>query len=122
MARTVVAYSPLVPNSSLSNPAGTAVDQANGMTIAKAKPELTVLRVANTDGAPHNVIVRAGVNPPDIAASLGDLTVSVPATTGVVFLGPFESGRFVQKDGSLSIDFAASFAGTITAFSIPRNT
>lgn len=122
MARTVLPYSNLVANSHLTDPAGTTIDQANGMYIAASRPELTLLRVANTNGSPRVVTVKAGSSPPAGAAGQGDLTQSVPATTGVEWLGPFESGRFLQSDGTIQIDFAASFAGTITAFKVPRNT
>ena len=122
MARTALPYSTLVANSNLAQPAGTTIDQANGMVIAAAKPELTVLRVANTNGTDRVVTIKAGDYPPALAAGQGDLAVTVAATTGVQFIGPFESGRFLQADGTLEIDFAASFAGTITALKVPRGT
>lgn len=122
MARTALPYSNLVANSNLAQPAGTTIDQANGMVIAAARPELTILRVANTNGTDRVVTVKAGDNPPALAAGQGDLAVTVVATTGVQFIGPFESGRFIQADGTMEIDFAASFAGTITALKVPRGT
>ncbi|MEU7831383.1 MULTISPECIES: hypothetical protein [unclassified Nonomuraea] len=122
MARTALPYSNLVANSNLSQPAGTTIDQANGMVIAAARPELTILRVANTNGTDRVVTIKAGDNPPALAAGQGDLAVTVAATTGVQFIGPFESGRFIQADGTMEIDFAASFAGTITALKVPRGT
>jgi hypothetical protein len=122
LARTVVPYSNLVANSNLTDPAGTTIDQANGMYIAATRPELTLLRVANTNGSNRVVTIKAGTNPPALAAGQGDLAVTVAATTGVQWIGPFESGRFIQSDGTINIDFAASFAGTITAFKVPRGT
>lgn len=131
MARTVVPYSNWVPNGSLTDPAGTATNAGagNGHILpaavaagsAKSVPELTLLRVvAGSTGG--NVTVKAGVNPPDMAASLGDLVTAVP-NSGTVWIGPFESGRFIQKDGTMLVDVAAGFvAGTITAFRVPRNT
>lgn len=120
MARTAVAYSPLVSNSSIADPAGTALDATNDHAVLKADPERTVLRVTNTSGSARTVTVKAGAYPPAIAASIGDLTVSVPASTGVRFIGPFESGRFAQFDGSLAVDIETGHTGTITAFRIPR--
>ncbi|MFD9905627.1 hypothetical protein [Streptomyces sp. NPDC059063] len=122
MARTAVPYSNLVPNGNLAQPAGTALDATNDHVINSAVPELTVLRVTNTDGSPHTVTVKAGDNPPALAAGQGDLTVSVAATTGVQLIGPFESGRFLQANGTMEIDIEASHAGTITALRVPRNT
>ncbi|MEU9606158.1 hypothetical protein [Streptomyces sp. NPDC048057] len=129
MARTPVAYSNLVPNSNLADPAGTALNPGtnNGHVIpaagpnGKALPELTVLRV--TAGATGgNVTVKAGTYPPAIASGQGDLVVAV-ANAGTQWIGPFESGRFLQNDGTMLIDVASAVVpGTITAFRVPRNT
>jgi hypothetical protein len=131
MARTVVAYSNLVPNGNLPDPAGTATNAGvgNGHVLpavaaagsAKSVPELTLLRV--TAGATGGVVtVKAGTNPPSLAAGQGDLAVTV-ANSGTQFIGPFESGRFIQPDGTMLVDIATGFvAGTITAFRFPRNT
>lgn len=120
MARTAVSYSNLVPNSSLADPAGTAVTAGagNGGQVANAFPELTLLRVVNGATA-GSVTVLAGANPPALAAGQGTLTVAV-GSSAVVWVGPVESGRFVQADGSLI--FETTQAMTVTAFKIPRNT
>lgn len=129
MARTAVAYSNLLPNADIADPAGTATNAGagNGHVIpaagpnAKAVPELTLLRiVAGATGG--NVTIKAGGNPPAWAAGQGDLVVAV-ANSATRWIGPFESGRFLQADGSMLVDIATGFvAGTITAFKIPRNT
>ncbi|MEU0309777.1 hypothetical protein [Streptomyces cyaneofuscatus] len=123
MARTNVPYSSLLPNSDVADPAGTATNAGvgNGHVIAKAHPELTLLRVvAGSTGG--NVTIKAGANPPAIAAGQGDLVIAV-ANNATRWIGPLESGRFIQADGSLLVDIAVGFvAGTITAFKIPRNT
>lgn len=122
MARTAVAYSTLVANNKLTDPAGTSLDATNDHVINAAKPERTLLRVTNTHGSDHDVTIKAGDNPPAFGAGLGDLVVTVAATSGVQWIGPFESGRFLQDDGTLQVDIAASHAGTITAFLIPKST
>lgn len=121
MATTQVPYSNLVANSSLAQPAGTTlvVAPTNNLQISDAVPEYTLLRVANT-GAEQDITIKAGDNPPALAAGQGDLVVTVPATTGVRFIGPFESGRFIQSDGSMLIE-AETVDGTITALRIPRS-
>ena len=119
MARTAVPASNFVGNGSLADPAGTAVDPTNGHTVAAAKFDRLVLRVNNTSASARVVTVKAGAYPPAIAAGQGDLAVSVPATS-VVFIGPFESGRFAQVDGSLSVDLASGITGTVTAFVLPK--
>lgn len=126
MPRTSVAYRALVPNSSLNGATGpTTVDATlvtNGVVVEDAVPELTVIRVTHTDAAAHDMIVRAGTMPLAIASGQGDLTVEVAATSGVRYFGPFESGRFLQNDGSLYIDFETGFAGSIDVLRVPRNT
>jgi hypothetical protein len=128
MARTAVPYSNLVPNSNLADPTGTAVTSGagNGAQIPdvspnrrQSVPELTLLRVTNGTAGSGTATVKAGSNPPALAAGQGDLPITVGATT-TLWIGPFESGRFLQSDGSLIVE--TSVAMTITAFKIPRNT
>jgi hypothetical protein len=125
MARTAVAYSNLLPNSSVADASLTAVTlnpgTGNGHTIAAAVPELTILRVA-VGATGGNVTIKAGTNPPAAAATQGDLVVAMTANT-ISWIGPFESGRFIQNDGTMLVDVAAAVVpGTITALRVPRNT
>lgn len=121
MARTAVPYSNLVPNSDLADPAGTALTSGagNGGQIADAYPELTVVRVANASGGSGTISLLAGSLPLAAAGGQGPLTVTV-ANGASVWVGPVESGRFLQNDGSLI--FETSVAMTVTAFKVPRNT
>jgi len=124
MPRAALTYTALTANSSIADVAGTAIAPTTGHTIAEALPEQTILRIVNTTAAEKTFTVKAGANPPAVAASLGDVVVTLAAgnvTPTVAFAGPFESGRFLQADGSLSIDAATSATGFVTAFKIPRN-
>lgn len=134
MARTNLPTSTFVlptgaaTSTGLLDPAGTAIDQANGMNIALASGALPsaptahnlYLRVNNSAAGPHNVIVRAGAYPPAFRAGLGDLTVSVVNAT-TRWIGPFEAARHMQADGSINVDFDAGTTGTITAFLSPED-
>src|SRR5512139_2117773 len=126
MARTAVTPRALVANGNLTGASGaTTIDAAlvtNGVIINDAEPERTILRVTNTEASTNVVTVQSGANPPALAAGQGDLAVTVAATTGVQFLGPFESGRFLQSDGSLHVDFETGMTGEIDALLIPRAT
>jgi hypothetical protein len=114
MARTAITPLPLTRNGGEAETT-VNIDQANGMTIANANPERTILRIANT-GTLGNAIVRAGSSIyPALLKGQGDVTTSVAATTGVSYMGPFDSARVLQPDGSMSIDFASGVAGKITA-------
>jgi len=128
MARAALAYSSLAPNSNLADPTGvaTVAGAGNGLQVPdispnrrQSVPELTLLRVANASGGSGTVTVKAGTNPPSLAAGVGDLTVTV-ANSATQWLGPFESGRFIQTDGSIIIE--SSVVMTVTAFKVPRNT
>jgi hypothetical protein len=125
MARVALAYSTLVANSSLADPAGTATVAAagNGLQIPATSgggslPELTVLRVSNASGGSGTVTVKAGTQPLAIASGQGDLVVTV-ANSATQWVGPFESGRFEQSDGSMIVE--SSVVVTVTAFKVPRH-
>src|SRR2546423_10596249 len=127
MARTNLPLSNLVANGSLADPAGTAIDQANGMNVAivttaiPSAPHLdkVMLRVANTAGTPKNVTIKKGSDSAlAFRAGLGDLVVAVTNAT-TKWVGPFEIARFSQADGSLNVDFESGMTGTITAFMAP---
>ena len=120
MARTAVPVTDLTTATSTADPAGTTADPTNGHTITGVSSETLVLRVRNTTAGALNAIVRAGTQPLAIASGQGDLTVSVAATTGSVLIGPLESARFKQSDGSISLDLGAGFAGNVTAFKVNR--
>jgi len=127
MARTNLPVTALTVNAKTAI-STTNIDQANGMNLALAsnaipgvgESENLVLVVNNTAAGAHNFILRAGgSNPPAFRAGLGDLTISVGATT-TVYIGPFDWSRFCQTDGSLNIDFDAGTTGTIQALLLPR--
>lgn len=112
-------YTTLTANDNLQLPTGTAL--AASQTLADAEPEKTILLVANTDDDTNlTFTVKAGDYPPAIAAGQGDLAVTV-AFGKTEIIGPFESGRFLQNDGSLSFT-ANPTTGTVTALKVPRNT
>lgn len=115
MARATLTPSALVANGSLADPAGTANVVANGQNIpAQTASNVSLwIRANNATGGAGNFIVRAGSQPSAISSGQGDLTVSVGATS-TAWIGPFDSSRFQQPDGSLNID--TSIVMTVTAF------
>jgi hypothetical protein len=127
VARTNLPLTDLTGNAGVLE-STTAIDQPNGMNVvvtseaipAKGELQDVILIVSNTAAAAHNAIIRAGAGPvPAFRASLGDLTVSVTnATTQII--GPFESARFAQADGSLNLDFDVGMTGTVAALRVPR--
>jgi len=131
MARTNLPTTAFTPNAALADPAGAAIDQANGMTVQfpPAFPvgptaRSLVLRVKNTAAGAHTVTIPAGVNPPAFRASrepfgsAGGLATSI-AAGATEWIGPFDESIFTQSDGSIFINFDAGTTGTITAFVTP---
>ncbi|MFE3495267.1 hypothetical protein ACFXOS_19710 [Streptomyces sp. NPDC059175] len=123
MARTTITVRHFQPNGTHTEDFGDAIDAVNGMRVARAEPERTVIRYTNDHASnAFSIVVRAGDKPAAQAAGQGDLTISVPAQ-GTRWLGPFDSGRFMQSDGSMEIDFTGtSPQGGITVFHLPKNT
>lgn len=120
MATTTVSETLLAANSSTLRPNGTTLVAAptDDMRVVDATPEELVLQVSNTGGASLTFTVLAGDNPPAVAAGQGNLAVTVTAGT-TRFVGPLESGRFIQSDGNLQ--FTSSLTtGTVTAIRVPR--
>ena len=114
-------------------PAGTAIDQGNGMTIAfpttgipaPSNTDRLILLVETTNGADKTVTVKAGVGGGQTAgeafrSGLGDLVSTVHAATGGGYIGPFSTSRYVQLDGSITLAFQSGITGWITALLLPR--
>lgn len=98
-----------------------AVTQANGIKLAdafKAKDNSVVIYVENTySGANSTLTIKAGEKQ---NAKLGDL--NVPLTKASTAGNPVtevrinrDMARFERKDGSIYLDFSASFTGNIWA-------
>jgi hypothetical protein len=126
MARTNLPLTNLTADNGIQEPAGTTVDPVNGMNVqipstgipAQYELDGVILLATNTAAVAENIIIDAGVLPPAHRAGLGPLTLSVAAGKTEV-IGPLSSARFSQSDGSLNIDFAAGFTGTIIALMRP---
>lgn len=122
MATTALTPTVLTVNASAAEPTGTATvaGAGNGLVIANASPEQTIFRVVGTNAG--NAIVKAGgyigADPGAISAGQGDLTVAI-GSGSVVEIGPFESARFQQKDGSLILESSAVL--TVQAFKVNRH-
>jgi hypothetical protein len=149
MARTSLPITNLTANSAVTNltNAGanmTAVDNVNGMTIsfpttnipASGSGERLVLLVLNTNATGQTVTVRASTKDggasklgagtqgppftPGFQGGKGDMvTTAMTATTGIGIIGPFDPARFVQPDGTISVDFSGA-TGFITALMLQR--
>lgn len=102
--------------------AGTTADPTNDhvVDLGGVPLEEIVFRLTNTNGTERVATFVAGDSPPALSAGLGNLDVTVPATTGDFTVAGLESARFLQSDGTVHIDLAASYAGAVRAFRVPR--
>lgn len=102
--------------------AGTTADPTNDHIVALGGVPLDdiVFRLTNTNGTNRVATIKAGVSPPALSNGVGDLAITVPATSGDMTVAGLESARFLQADGSIHIDLAADFAGAVRAFRVPR--
>jgi hypothetical protein len=127
MARTAIPLTNLTKDGLIQEPAGTAVDQANGHYVdCSGLTGQLLLWVNNTFAGTKVVTVKAGANPPAFRKDLGDLAVTAAASARA-FVGPVEAARFLQAPGGtdggaggrIFIDLAAGITGTIAALFIP---
>jgi hypothetical protein len=124
----------------------TAIDNTNGHTVAisttgfpsGASIDRMLLLVLNTNGTGRVLTVRgatsdggaaktgagtasAATTYPSFEGGKGDLVFSaMTATTGIGIFGPFEVARFMQPDGTISIDVNGA-TGFIAALLLPKN-
>lgn len=91
------------------------VVQSNGITLEQAfagKDNSVVLHVTNSGSADSTVTIKAGEKQ---NANLGDLIISAPKGTETAIVLNRDMASFEKVDGSVDIDFATGFAGTIYA-------
>lgn len=137
MARTSVTPTALTGNGGIDIPAGTTINSTlvtNGVNIPLVTETVpsgpaardTFLYITNTAGADKTVTVRAGVGGgatagPAFRSGLGDLAVTCHTASGGCIIGPLESARFAQLDGSINLDFGTGLTGVLTVFQVPKN-
>lgn len=117
MARATLTPTAITQNLGNADPAGTAsvAGAGNGFTVPYQGKKLVLLRVANASGGSGTITILAGSQPSAIASGQGNLVDTVANST-TRWIGPLESARFSQPDGTLAIE--TSVVMTVTAISI----
>ena len=116
----------LSANSATSLPTAQTIDTDGVVPIAVGGAmDRLILEVVNGDDAALTVTVKAGDNPPSPLAA--DLAVSLAASGGGAtasrMIGPFESARFLQDDGSVNVEFDAATgapSATVRCYRLPK--
>jgi hypothetical protein len=113
MVRTDITTSKLAQSSDVAEPAGTAIDQPNGMRIipGTGHNDRLLLRITNTSGATKQVTIAKSTSS---QVNTDQVTSPIAATTGVglVRVQP----AMIQPDGTLWLNFVAGHTGVITAY------
>lgn len=106
----------LTANAFTTQPTADALDTGTAAVTLDADVggvgERVLLVVNNTAAANLTVTVVAGENPPAQRAGLGDKTSANIAQNATAIFGPFESARFIRKDGKMRVTFTPA-SGTI---------
>src|SRR5260370_30100354 len=92
---------------------------AYGITPRPATPDRTLWIINNTTVSSKVVTFRKGINPPAFRADIGDLNLTLAASTTYYIPSP-DPSRFEQADGSINVDFAAGMTGTIAVVGLPQ--
>lgn len=115
----------LSANSAVNQPAVQTLDTDGTIPIAVGGAmDRLILEVINAAAAAVTFKVLAGDNPPSPLAA--DLSVALAATgtaTDKRIIGPFESARFMQDDGSVNVSVLAASSTpnvTIRAYRLPK--
>lgn len=100
---------------------GTAIDATKTMVVTPAGPleELAIL-ISNTAGAPKAVTFVSSLVPPADAGGIGNLTITLDATTGAQLAPVLSSARFMEHNGTLRITVDAGMTGYILPIQMPR--
>lgn len=120
MPRDNVPITALSLNGMVDRGAGVTINVTNGAEIAAGGSARGLfIEVTNTNGSDRVMTVLKGDSPPGLLAGQGDIALTIPATSGDKLVA-LEGARVIQDDGKILIDFAASFAGVIRAFRLPK--
>ena len=117
MPRAALTPTTINPNVGDADPTGTAsvAGSGNGFTVPYQGGKQLLLRVANASGGSGTITILAGSQPSAIASGQGNLVDTVANAT-TRWIGPLESARFQQPDGTLAIE--TSVVMTVTAIAV----
>lgn len=102
---------PLVVNDDIIQGAGDAIDTNGTVPIVAADlggaTNRLLISVTEDNVRALTVTVLHGDNPPAVQQGLGTLTVAM-AQAATHIIGPLDSSRFMQNDGTLQVAFAGT--------------
>lgn len=124
---TAITVTDLTANAVTTRPTGDTLDTGTAaVTLAAAVGGIgsrVIIEVTNTAAANLVASVAAGDEPPAFNAGIGALASSNIAQNAVVYMGPFEMGRFGKSTGNLSVTFtpaSGTIGATIRCYRLPK--
>ena len=99
-----------------------SIDKTNDHEIAEGAnfKRLILSFELSAATADDTITIKAGTAHPAFRRGLGDLVFEAAGGAERVCLGPIETARYLQADGTIHIDVAGStIAGTIDAYALP---
>jgi len=104
-----------------------AIDKSNGHVIAEGanfKRMVLAFHISAGTGTGGAITIKAGTTEPAFRRDLGDLVrADNIVANDEILLGPIETARYLQSDGTLHIDITdttnTDLAGTIEAYALP---
>jgi len=118
MARSAITLTDLSVNAAVAWATEVEISAADGASLdVGGKTDKVMLVILNNYAGSKDVTIKAGANPPAFRADLGDLTITFAQDAQKCIV--LESARFVQSDGKIYIDFAASMTGHLWAYRLP---
>jgi hypothetical protein len=118
MPRTALTVVSSALNAKTAAGAGVAVDPTNDhvLSLKGRKGRRVLIEIDHTTATPKTFTVKAGAYGPSIRGKLGDLVISLSATTRTLI--QLETSRFTQANGDVNIDLEAAMTGTIWVFAM----
>ncbi len=98
------------------------IDKGNDHVIAAASnfERMVISFELSAATADDSITIVAGTAHPAFRYGIGDLAFAAAGGAERVCIGPIETARYLQADGTIHIDIAGStIAGTIDAYSVP---
>jgi hypothetical protein len=126
---TTITITDLPGNTGVAAPTADVLDTGTAavtlpLALLGKGADRTIVEVTNTAAQALKVEALAGIYPPAGRSGLGAVTlVAALAQNGVVACGPFESGRFNQAAGALSLKFtpaSGTIGVSIRAYRLPK--
>jgi len=104
-----------------------AIDKSNHHSIAAGSDferMMILVHISAGTGTGGDVTIKSGTEAPAFRRALGDLAIGADLVADDEYvIGPIETARFLQSDGTIHIDITdtsnTNIAGTIEAYALP---